>query len=129
MQVDEYHDPLFDDIVPGLDDQAPSGSSGTAPASDADAQPQSPALAEAIRNASHALNLHDVAAAGWLYWVVSSTVSDKINGKKTVNGKKKAMTTELTTTGEIPQCLKDRMQSRIPGALQPAGVTGQNGRD
>ena len=49
------------------------------------------------------------------------------NGKKTVNGKKKVVTTELTTNGEIPQCLKDRMQSRIPGALQPAGVTGRNG--
>ena len=79
MQVDEYGDPLLGCVTKRLQDQASSGSSSTAPASNADAQPQSPALAEAIRNASHALNLHDVAAAGWLYWIVSSTVSDKIS--------------------------------------------------
>ncbi|NQU24228.1 MAG: hypothetical protein HQ567_23345 [Candidatus Nealsonbacteria bacterium] len=78
MEDNESYDPLLGCVTKRLDDRARSGSSGTAPKSDADAQPPE-ALAEAIRDASHALNLHDVAAAGWLYWIVSSTVSDKIS--------------------------------------------------
>ncbi len=36
------------------------------------------------------------------------------NGRKQVNGQKKAMTAKLTNTGDIPQCLKDRMQPPMP---------------
>ncbi len=79
MEGNESYDPLLGCVTKRLDDRARSGSSRTAPGSAADAQPQSKPLAEAIRDASHALNLHDVAAAGWLHWVVSSTLSDQIS--------------------------------------------------
>ncbi len=51
------------------------------------------------------------------------------NGRKSSsNGKKMAVDSKPTSNGEIPQCLKDRMQPPTPAALQPAGVTGRNGK-
>lgn len=79
MEGNEYYDPLLGHVKERLEDRARSGSTGTKPGSAADAQPPSQPLAEAIRDTSHALNLHDVAAAGSLYWVVSTTLSDKIS--------------------------------------------------
>ncbi len=50
------------------------------------------------------------------------------NGKQSPNRKKKAADSKLISNGEIPHCLKDRMQPPAPAALQPAGATGRNGR-
>ena len=58
----------------------------------------------------------------------NGTPRPSTNGKKPSKGKKKARDAQVTTNGEIPQCLKDRMQSPIPGVLQPTGVTGRNGK-
>ncbi len=44
------------------------------------------------------------------------------------NGKRKPTTARLGTNGEIPQCLKDRMQPPIPVASQLAASTGGNGK-
>lgn len=38
-----------------------------------------PAFAPSYETASHALNLRDMAAAGWIYWITSTTLSEKIN--------------------------------------------------
>jgi len=50
------------------------------------------------------------------------------NGKRSTNGKKTANVAKLTTEGEIPQCLRDRMQSPIPVVLPLPVETGRNGR-
>ena len=44
------------------------------------------------------------------------------------NGKKKAPNTKLRTSGEIPQCLKDRMMPPIPAGSQLTAATGPNGK-
>jgi hypothetical protein len=50
------------------------------------------------------------------------------NRKKKVNGKKMAMTTELTTNGEIPECLRERMGFAASDVLKPTAAIGANGK-
>ena len=72
-------DPLIDRLMSRLNKKAEAKSTSAETESKADDQPQPQPSAEALLNTSVALNLHDVAAAGWLYWIVSSTVPDRIN--------------------------------------------------
>lgn len=75
----QSYDPLLGGLKERLASRKESASTGVPPGrAEAGAVPASPSD-ETARDTSHALNLRDVAAGGWLYGIMSTTLSDELS--------------------------------------------------
>ena len=238
----QSYDPLLGLVTQRLEKRSKSASTGAPKSSGDEAETPTSPSAEEVQNARHALNLHNVAAAGWLFWIVRCTMSEDVispeafkmyrdilledvgspidpieimlveqlalahfaigrlqikacimedaklsatfsdaatrllgefrrcslaledyrakqaarkerpadndvaektvpapaarngkprpsaNGETSPNGKKKPVDTKLTTTGEIPECIRQRMRNGTNGASKRTAATARNGK-